>query len=135
MPYLGSKAGAASEAIPGQRLAILAESLYLINLLLLPGLAFLVLVALYFRTIAQAPSLAACHLRQTLSASLWAGGILVVVNGFIILLGGYTAGTTWVVVILYFVCCHSALVLVGALGLARAMAGQPYRYPVVGRPC
>nr|MBS0020431.1 hypothetical protein [Gammaproteobacteria bacterium] len=135
MPSLGPNLGATGDAIPGQRLAIIAETLYLINLLLLPGLAFLALVALYFRTIANAPPLAACHLRQTLSASLWAGGILVVANGFIILLGGYATGATWVVAILYFVCCHSALVLAGALGLARAMAGQPYRYPLVGRNC
>ena len=34
---------------PGQGLAVAAESLYLINLLLLPGPGFLLLLGLYFR--------------------------------------------------------------------------------------
>jgi hypothetical protein len=39
---------------------------------------------------------------------------------------------TWVVLILYFTCCHAALVLFGVLGLARAMAGQVFVYPLIG---
>ena len=121
--------------VPGQGLAVLAESLYLVNLLLLPGVAFIVLLWVYALHHAQAAPLAQCHLRQTLSASLWAGVILVLANGVIIALGGYTAPSTWVVVILYFTCCHAALVMLGTLGLAKAMAGKAYRYPLVGRPC
>ena len=108
----------------GQTLAVAAEALYLVNLLLVPGVAFVILLILYFINIKSAPSLAVCHLRQTLSASLWAGVILVVANLVIILLGGYTASWTWVIVVLYFTVCHATLVLLGALGLARAMSGQ-----------
>jgi len=53
-------------------------------------------------------------------------------NGLILLLGGYDQPTTWVVLILYFTCCHSALILLGVLGLVKALAGQPYRYPLIG---
>lgn len=119
----------------GQSLAVTAEVLYLTNLLLLPGITFLVLFIVYQRNIKQAPPLAACHLRQTLSASIWAGVILVVVNLAIIAMGGYASSWTWVIVILYFTICHAALVLVGTVGLARAMAGKNYRFPLVGRPC
>ena len=119
----------------GQNLAIAAEVLYLSNLLLVPGLAFLILLILYIRKIHGAPPLAACHLRQTLSASLWAGIILVIMNLLIIALGGYTSSWTWMIVIIYFTVCHSALVLLGTIGLARAMAGKNYRFPIVGRPC
>ena len=121
--------------MPGQGLAVVAESLYLINLLLLPGLGFLALVAVYFARRRLAPALALCHLRQTLSASLWAGVILVLANAVVLFLGGYQRPSTWVVVILYFTCCHAGLVLLGTLGLAKAMAGKAYRYPWVGRPC
>lgn len=114
--------------------AITAESLYLANLLLVPGLAFVLLLWLWYRGRRTAPPLAAAHLGQTLSASLWAGVLLVVANGLIILLGGYDGAYTWVVVIVYFTTCHSALVVFGALGLAKAMAGQCWRYPLVGRP-
>ena len=119
---------------PGQGLAVTAEVLYITNLLLLPGLAFIALLGVYFTTIKGASELAACHLRQTLSASLWAGALLLVANTIIVLLGGYRSPNTWMVVIIYFTTCHATLVLLGVLGLARAMAGQCFRYPLVGRP-
>jgi len=118
----------------GMMLAVTAESLYLANLLLAPGLAFLALALLYARRHASAPPLAAAHLSQTLSASLWAGLLLVVVNLLILALGGYHAAHTWIILILYFTLAHSTLVVCGAIGLARALAGQCWRYPLVGRP-
>lgn len=129
-------AGAEPTRMPaGTALAVTSEVLYLVNLLLVPGIAFLALLLVYRRNIGHAPSLARCHLRQTLAGSLWAGVLLILVNGLILALGGYHAPATWVVLILYFVTCHASLVLLGVLGLAKAMAGQPYRYPLVGRPC
>ena len=123
------------QEIPGQSQAVWMETLYLANLLLAPGLAFIMLLWLYFRRSADMPALAQCHLRQTISASVWAGVLLVIANIAIILLGGYAAPKTWVIVIIYFTTCHSTLVLLGVLGLAKAMAGQKYVYPLVGRPC
>jgi hypothetical protein len=120
---------------PGQELAVIAESLYLANLLLLPGIAFVILLVLYWRRAHRAPPPALCHLRQTLSASLWAGMLLVMINGLIIALGGYTAAQLWVIVILYFTIGHSTFVMLGILGLARALAGQKFVYPLVGRAC
>jgi len=120
---------------PGQNTAVMAEALYLANLLLLPGLAFIALLVVYERYIRTAPALAVCHLRQTLSASLWAGALLLVANIIILLLGGYRSPNTWMVLIIYFTTCHATLVLLGVMGLAKAMAGQNYRYPLVGRPC
>lgn len=125
----------AEPEVAGSALATAAEALYLTNLLLAPGFAFAVLVWLYMKHIGSAPPLAQCHLRQTLSASLWAGVLLVIANGVILVLGGYHAPYTWVIVVLYFVTCHATLVLLGTLGLAKAMAGKAYRYPLIGRPC
>ncbi len=119
----------------GFGIAVAAEVLYLSNLLLVPGLAFLVLLGLYFRERQTAAPLARCHLAQTVSASIWAGVMLVVVNLLIILLGGYDSPHTWMIVIIYFTTVHASLVLLGTLGLARAMAGKHYHYPLVGRPC
>jgi hypothetical protein len=120
---------------PGQELAVIAESLYLVNLLLVPGVAFVILLVLYWRSARSAPPLALCHLRQTLSATLWAGMLLVIMNGLIVVFGGYTAAHTWLIVILYFIIGHSTFVMLGVLGLARAMAGQKFVYPLVGRAC
>ncbi|MBI5461207.1 MAG: hypothetical protein HY941_03375 [Gammaproteobacteria bacterium] len=121
--------------VPGQDLAIGAEVLYLINLLALPFFGFLGLLVLYVRFRRTAPPLARCHLAQTLSASLWGAVLLLAVNALILLLGGYTAPSTWVVLVLYFSTCHSTLVILGVIGLAKAMAGQLYRYPLIGRDC
>ena len=133
MPRSAHEPPATDTVVPGQGLATLAESLYLVNLLLLPGLAFIALLVVYLRNIHTAPALAVCHLRQTLSASLWAGVLLLVANSLIVLLGGYQSPHTWMVVVLYFTTCHATLVLLGVLGLAKALAGQCYRFPLVGR--
>ena len=132
---MSASANEAGNTQPGQPLAVTAEVLYLANLLLLPGLAFLVLLVVWNRHRHSAPALARCHLRQTLAASLWAGALLVIANAAIILLGGYHQPSTWVIAILYFTLFHSTFVLLGVLGLAKAMAGKAFVYPLIGRPC
>jgi uncharacterized Tic20 family protein len=122
------------ELTEGSATAVAAESLYLANLLILPGIGFLILLAIWWRAREQSPPLASSHLAQTVSGSIWAGILLVVANGLILLLGGYDGPNVWVVVITYFTLCHSILVMFGAFGLAKAMAGQCWRYPLVGRP-
>jgi uncharacterized Tic20 family protein len=124
----------AEAGVPGEGLAIAAESLYLANLLLAPGLAFAALLWLYLSRRREAAPLAAAHLDQTVSASVWAGVLLIGVNGAILLVGGYDGPNVWTVVIVYFTVFHSTLVVLGILGLAKAMAGQCWRYPLVGRP-
>ena len=123
-----------NDTTPGEGLAAIAEVLYLTNLLLLPGIAFGILVWLWWTRRADAPVLAAAHLNQTVSASLWGGVLLVIVNGLILLLGGYQGINTWVILILYFTTAHATLVLLGVLGLSKAMAGQCWRFPLIGRP-
>lgn len=115
-----------------QYVAILAESLYLINLLLVPVFALAVLLWVYIRKQHSLSTLAISHLRQTISASLWAGLLLTVIS-LAIFAGGYDMGLTWVAILVYLTVCHSTLVIFGMLGLAKAMAGQDYQYPVIGR--
>ena len=123
-----------AELSEGVGVAITAQSLYLVNLLLAPGLGFILLLGLWWRRREGAPPLAAAHLAQTVSGSLWAGILLVVANALILLLGGYRGPNVWAIVITYFTLCHSVLIMFGAYGLAKAMAGQCWRYPLVGRP-
>ncbi|MBK6356682.1 MAG: hypothetical protein IPF44_08190 [Betaproteobacteria bacterium] len=116
----------------GQNLAVLAEALYLINLLLLPGLAFLLLAGLWFKFRDSAPLLARQHLRQTTFVSLVGGLLIVVFSGLILGLGGLDWEWTWVALILYFTCIHSTLVLFGMYALIKAMNGQMWRFPLIG---
>jgi hypothetical protein len=131
-PSEAEPAGPEAET-PGLTLAVVAEALYLANLLLLPGLAFVALAVLFLRADPRTPPLASAHLEQTFTASLWAGILLVFVNLVIVALGGWRGPYTWVVVIVYFTVCHSTLILLGMVGLAKALAGQCYRFPLVGR--
>ena len=119
----------------GQSLAVTAEALYLTNLLLLPGIAFIMLWILYNKHSHSDLLLARCHIKQTFSTSLWAGFLIVIVNAVILLFGGYTQVWTWMVLIIYFTAIHSTLVLLGVLGLARALAGKHFHYPLSRAQC
>lgn len=126
---------AVGAAPAGQNLAIAAESLYLANLLAAPGLGFAAIAWLRWRHQASASPLARCHLDQAFWVSLWGGALLVSITTIFLALGGLAWEGTWVLVVMYFTCVHSALVMFGIIGLAKAMAGKPYVYPLIGQPC
>ena len=116
----------------GRKLAVIAEALYLANLLLIPGISFAILCWLWLRNRHCASALARQHLKQTTFVSLYGGLLIVTLSTIFIGLGGLHWEWTWVVVIMYFTCIHSTLVLFGMFGLAKAMAGQTWRYPLIG---
>jgi hypothetical protein len=115
------------------RLALLAASLYLVNLLLLPGLGYLVLGWLYLkhRNRDDRP-LGNIHLREAFNASTWGGG-LIFATLLIFWVGGIDSSSSWVYAIIYFTIIHSTFILLGVLALARAFAAEPYHYPLIGK--
>ncbi len=119
----------------GQNLAVLAEALYIANLLLIPVIGFAILCYLFLTQYKQAPPLARSHLEQTLSASLWIAVLFTVFAAGILLLKnfGMEAVSMWIIIILVFTMLHASMVLLGVLGLAKAMAGKCWRYPLVGK--
>lgn len=119
----------------GPPLPIAAETLFLANLMLAPGLAFVALAFLYLVKIQTADSLAANHLSQTFCVSLLGGILIVPVIGLVLMPGSRDSAYTWMVVILYFTCVHSSLILMGMSGLVKALNGQHFRYPLLGRLC
>lgn len=125
----------AENEVPGQGLAVAAETLYLVNLMLAPGLAFLAIAWLWWKRRKSAPPLARCHLDQTFFVSLWGGTLIIVICAAFLYFLGWDWEWTWVFVIMYFTCVHSTLILLGMLGLAKAMAGKPYVYPWIGPRC
>lgn len=120
---------------PGWVLAVIAETLFLLNLLLLPVIAFIILTVIYLFYYKQATPLARCHIRQTFFASIWAGVMLVLVNALILLLGGYDSPFTWLVVILYFTTIHATFIFLGVFGLSRALNSKHYHFPLIGSGC
>lgn len=111
--------------------AVLAQGLYLANLLVLPGIAFVALLWLWQRCDPRHP-LGRHHLRQALAGSLWAGVLLGGLSAAILAIGGFDSMWSWLAVILYFTFFHSMLVLFGMVGLSRAIAGQAFRFPLIG---
>lgn len=132
MPVLNEQ----SDYKPNQSVvvAVAAESLYLVNLLLVPGLAFIILLLLYWIKRKQVSALNLNHLQQTVSASIWGGLLIIVIFALILLLGGVDGPYTWMIAILYFTIVHSSFIIMGMIGLVKALAGQCWRYPLVGRP-
>ena len=123
---------AGTQGDAGQSLAVWAQTLYLVNLLLAPGLAFALLAWLWWRHKDTAPPLARQHLHQATMVSLVGGVLIVCLSGAWVAFGGLQSAWTWVVVLTYFVCIHGTLVLLGMFALTKAMAGQPWRYPLIG---
>lgn len=122
--------------VAGQDFAILAESLYIANLLILPVIAFVVLVFLFLKKHGTLPPLAESHLEQTISAGIWTAVIFFVASMTIMMMSllGVEDVTLWVIVVILFTIMHATMVLLGVLGLAKALSGKCWRYPVVGKP-
>ncbi len=132
MPASAEPPAARGGKVAGQSLAVLAQSLYLANLLLLPVVSFLALGWLFLRDVQEDPPLARAHITQAFAASLWGGILLVLVILLMLALGGYDEVNTWTVVILYFTTIHTTFVLIGIIGLAKAMSGKCWRVPLIG---
>jgi len=113
--------------------AVLAQSLYLINLLLVPGIAFAFLLLLYFQKRKKADPFTLNHLQQTVFATLWAGLIIFVAVALIFLLGGIDGPYVWMIAIMYFTLAHSSFIILGMIGLIKALAGQCWRFPLIGK--
>jgi hypothetical protein len=105
-----------------RRLAIIAQSLYLANLLLVPGLAFLALLYVFIK---QSPAygLARIHLFRAVQLSLFSGLLLVAIP-LLVLKFSQQLDISVMMLLLYFVTFHAAVVLLGMFNLARAMSGR-----------
>lgn len=125
-----------AESLPeGCDLAIAAEAFYIVNMVLAPGLGFLMLAVLYpYCKRKRPPAIAMNHLRQAISATIWA---IVALTIFFVLLwvtGGYPSAYFWPLITFYFVFIHIPMSVIGVIGFGKALAGENYRYPVIGRP-
>ena len=121
--------------VAGQDFAVLVESLYVANLLILPVLSFVILVFLFLKKHGSLPPLANSHLEQTISA-----GFLTAIMFFVAALTimtmrlvGVEDITLWLIAIILYTIVYATMLLLGILGLAKALSGKCWSYPVVGR--
>lgn len=117
-----------------QRAVLAGLACYLLNLLILPGVPVLVIGWLYF--LCQAAPEAKAYLKQFWYWSI-TGGVLLL-GTCVLVWWQIQAGnaTAWVWLIVYLLCVHTTLVLMGMLSLARVLAGKPCLpvWPVAKRP-
>lgn len=112
-------------------IAILAETLFLANLLLIPIVPFLVLLYLFRKYAHKPDSVAYNHLRQTLIASIFAGIFIVIIVAIFYFFSSTSAAITWTIIITYLTCVHSVFVMLGIYGLSKAMTGQIVKFPLI----
>ncbi|MBR7799479.1 hypothetical protein [Undibacterium fentianense] len=115
------------------RIASAAAILYLLNILLLPFIAFVLLLVLYQRQRHNVSTLVQCHLIQAMRASICAGLMLILVSIGILLFGNLHEVSTWIIFILYVLCVHSVFILFGVFALTKALSGKLYFYPLIGK--
>ncbi len=121
--------------VDGQDFAVLVESLYVANLLFLPVLSFIILVFLFLKKHGSLPPLANSHLEQTISAGFLTAVMLFVAALTIMTMRliGVEDITLWLIAIILFTIVYATMLLLGILGLAKALSGKCWSYPVVGR--
>lgn len=115
------------------RIASTAATLYLLNILLLPFIAFVLLLILYQRQRHNVSTLVQCHLMQAMRASICAGLMLILISTGILLFGDLHQISTWIIFILYVLCVHSVFILLGVFALSKALSGKLYFYPIIGK--
>ncbi|MCP3852007.1 MAG: hypothetical protein GY694_17485 [Gammaproteobacteria bacterium] len=111
--------------------AVIAESLFLANLLLIPVIPFLFLVYQFKKYAHQTDSIAYNHLKQTLIASVLAGIFIVAIAGIFYFFSNTSAAVTWTIILTYLTCVHSVFVMMGIYGLSKAMVGQKVKFPLI----
>ena len=124
-----------NEKDAGQTQAIKAELLYLLNISFVPVIAFILLLRMQKQLNTASTALARSHIKQTINASIWAGCLMIGINGLILYFSGFNNIWSWLYVILYFTSIHSALIIFGVIGISKAQAGLFYAYPFISKTC
>ena len=103
-----------------QRSAVIYQSLYLMNLLLIPGIAFVILLWL-FKQKHQQIGWQRIHLFRSVQLSFLAGFFIIIIP-LVVIFSAKQFEASILVMVVYFVSIHAAFVMLGMLNIARAMA-------------
>jgi threonine/homoserine/homoserine lactone efflux protein len=98
----------------------------LLNLTVLPGIAFIWLLMIYQKTRQQSTpeAIDSYHARLGIKLNLIAAAALFLVSALMILLGGFHSPWTWVYVISYFTMVHTIFIVFAIWALVRAWSGE-----------
>lgn len=108
-----------------------AELLYLLNLLLLPGVTLLLMGWWRGRLDRPRSDCDRIHIEQSWSAAI-KGLLLLLCCLLPLLFSGIDSGYGWMVVLMLLITLHTTLVMTGIIALAFAMSDRPFHYPLIG---
>lgn len=94
----------------------------ILNLTVLPGLSFIILLLIYRKT--EPDTIDHYHAGLGIKINLIAAAVLFLVSALMISLGGFDSPWTWVYVISYFTMVHTAFIVVALWALVRAWSGD-----------
>lgn len=112
-------------------IAVRVQILYLLNLLIIPGIGFVMIYLLLKEHKGTTNTLTRSHVSQAFVASVVVGVLIVGFTLLMLTFGSTDDPYTWMWIILYFTCFHSTFILLGVLGMIKAMASETYRYPLM----
>lgn len=107
-----------SKGLSQQNLSIIAQSLYLANLLAVPIISLMLLCYLFFKN--KSLGLARIHFIRAIQLSLL-NLILIVGVPLAYIYISSQRDDSLMLALFYFICVHTAFVMLGILNLARAM--------------
>lgn len=123
----------APEHDSGTTIAMIAEGLFFLNLFLLPGVSFVILLLLYYSQRNHESRLAHNHLKQAFVAAGITTALFLITNLLILLFGGYQSVALLIAIEIYLVAVVTPFAIVAIFGLLKAMSQQEYRYPLIGK--
>lgn len=112
--------------------AAFAEAFFIANLLFI-GIFYIALWVLYFMRYQGSSSVAKKHLTQTLIASSISTSVFVLLNVFIMSTSGYASLAALFSLEFYYMLIVPPFLAVGIFGFTKAIKGQGFTYPLLGR--
>ena len=112
-------------------IAVRVQVLYLLNLMIIPGLAFIMIWRVFAAHRNSTQELTRSHVSQAFIASIVVGLLIVCFVALMLVFGSADDPYTWMWIVLYFTCVHALFILLGVIGLVRAFASQTVRYPIL----
>ena len=130
---MGSRGNLMAIFLFQKQIPVVLHGLYLINLLALPGLAMIPMMYLCRLHWHSRDRVTFCHVRQVLAATIW---FLLVFFGGVLLfwLVGDNSPHHWTMLLMYLIVFNTTFVMVGMVGLAKAITGKTYRPYLIGVP-
>ncbi len=116
-----------------KQIPVVLQGLYLINLLALPIIAAVPIIYLCKMHWHSDDLVTRCHTRQVIATTIWFA-VVVIGGALLFWLVGNHGPELWTMLLMYLIVFHTTFVMIGMVGLAKAITGKPYQPYLIGVP-